>query len=236
MSPLEDDEDLALRRQLQTEATDSLKNCPGFAKAQAEAVDEIVTLYKREPQVARSPYSSEERARLCMKMLDIRAAALIKILPRDNVKMHEAFVICLQATRDALWGTWSDLPLWAMFQIGKEWREAFDYRIAFWGVEGYRRISEPSAAEENKPTNATSPAPKKHRTIIEANSDLLKNIDGTLSRLKAAEALGMSPRNFDRIRKTRKIIPVGPTSRKRYRIRDLQELANRKQTAKPRDK
>ena len=71
-------------------------------------------------------------------------------------------------------------------------------------------------------------APKKRRQVFEPNHDLLKNINATLSRAKAAEALGMSPRNFDRLKKTKKILPVGPTSRKRYRVRDLLLLADRK--------
>lgn len=89
----------------------------------------------------------------------------------------------------------------------------------------------PKQHPDNPVHHAQKPRPgivKKQRKVLEPNHELLKNITSTLSRIKAAEALGMSPRNFDRLKKIRKITPSGPTDRKRYRVRDLLLLIERK--------
>jgi hypothetical protein len=87
----------------------------------------------------------------------------------------------------------------------------------------HKRHSDGAASRIQKQTPA-----KKQRKVLQPNHELLKDITATLSRIKAAEALGMSPRNFDRLKKTKKVVPIGPTDRKRYRVRDLLLLVERK--------
>jgi Asp-tRNA(Asn)/Glu-tRNA(Gln) amidotransferase C subunit len=80
------------------------------------------------------------------------------------------------------------------------------------------------------PQKATKP-----RTHLEPRPDLLVNPDATLSRLRAAEALGIAPRTLDRWVKDKKLTPFGAGLRKRFKAKDLQRAIDQKLSDK-RDK
>jgi predicted site-specific integrase-resolvase len=56
----------------------------------------------------------------------------------------------------------------------------------------------------------------------------LINPDATLSRLRAAEALGIAHRTVDRWVADKKLVPIGAGLRKRFKVEDLQRLLNQK--------
>ncbi len=69
---------------------------------------------------------------------------------------------------------------------------------------------------------------KPKRRHLEANYELLKDPNGKLNRLLAAEAIGTSPRNFRRIVGQEGIKGVGPKHRKQYKVQDLREYLDKK--------
>jgi len=88
----------------------------------------------------------------------------------------------------------------------------------------YRPVVHPDA----KPSVA-----KKARTILEPKPELLKDVE-SVSRLRAASALGISPRTLDRYAQRQLLTPIGPVGRKRFKTRDLIKFMNSKNDRQPR--
>jgi hypothetical protein len=76
-------------------------------------------------------------------------------------------------------------------------------------------------------------AKAKRRRFLEPNLELLKNPDdSTLNRPNTAEALGITPRTLDRWITDERITPVGPSNRKRFKVKDIKRLLNQKVSRK----
>lgn len=80
------------------------------------------------------------------------------------------------------------------------------------------------------PDTAVDDAPpaKKLRQYQEPKPELLKDPDASLGRLRAAEALGITPRTIDRWINDKKLTPIGSGSRKRFKAKDLKKLLDQK--------
>jgi hypothetical protein len=87
------------------------------------------------------------------------------------------------------------------------------------------RLEEIAIAQPTKPL--TIPATKA-RQVRDPKPELLANLDTTLSRLRSAEALGISRRTLDRWVLNHKLKPVGLGHRKRFRTKDLRKLLDQK--------
>ncbi|HEV3330163.1 MAG TPA: helix-turn-helix domain-containing protein [Bryobacteraceae bacterium] len=106
-------------------------------------------------------------------------------------------------------------------------------RSYHWKAEVMKREREAKAANQSPHPAiiaAPSPSPKapKGRDIPDPKPELLRNPDATLSRLKAAEALGIATRTLDRWVADRKLTPIGFGARKRFKVKDLQRLLDQK--------
>ncbi|HLN01085.1 MAG TPA: helix-turn-helix domain-containing protein [Bryobacteraceae bacterium] len=66
------------------------------------------------------------------------------------------------------------------------------------------------------------------RALPEPKPELLGNPDATLSRLRAAEALGITPRTLDRWIADGKLTPVGIGARKRFKTKDLKRVLDQR--------
>jgi hypothetical protein len=89
-----------------------------------------------------------------------------------------------------------------------------------------RNVTE--AQPQRKPPAQRVPESKTRRQLLEPRPDLLTNPDATLSRLRAAEALGITSRTLDRWITDKKLTPFGAGLRKRFKAKDLQRLLNQK--------
>jgi hypothetical protein len=87
-------------------------------------------------------------------------------------------------------------------------------------TEGHPASLNPEIRNQDATLHSSGPN-KKIRQSKAPVPELLKNQNGTLTRIQAADALGMSLRNFDRLKAQQKLKPVGPKSRKRYLVKDL---------------
>jgi hypothetical protein len=105
-------------------------------------------------------------------------------------------------------------------------RDKLRNRARHWVVEGYRRLAGITKA---KPVQqGVPPAASRHRTQLEPKPEKLSNIDSTLSRIGAADALGITPRTLDRWVRDKKLTPVGFGHSKRFKARDLKKLLDQK--------
>jgi hypothetical protein len=81
-----------------------------------------------------------------------------------------------------------------------------------------------SASPASRDTDDRTPPEKKTRRYLEPKPELLKDLEATLSRLRAAEALGIDVRTLDRWVVDKKLTPSGIGARKRFKVKDLKKL------------
>lgn len=65
---------------------------------------------------------------------------------------------------------------------------------------------------------------KKPRRSLDPNPSLLNNPELSLTRIRAAEALGITPRTVDRWIEDGKLTPIGPKGRRRFKAKDLRKI------------
>jgi hypothetical protein len=130
-----------------------------------------------------------------------------------RLRWGESFISSLtrEFIRAAL--TWAGLPADAEFEDSAEWKQFEDELLK---------------SAEPPPTQSPTPGAKKPRQSLEPRPELLVIPDASLSRLRAAEALGITPRTLDRWVKDRKLTPFGAGIRNRFKAKDLQRILNQK--------
>jgi hypothetical protein len=120
-------------------------------------------------------------------------------------------------------------------------------RIHHWeaqAIKKIRKIEEEALNREPEPENRRShpreihpdakpSVAKKARTILEPKPELLKDVE-SVTRLRAAAAIGVSPRTLDRYAERQLLTPIGPVGRKRFKTRDLIKFMNSKNNRQPR--
>jgi Helix-turn-helix domain len=115
---------------------------------------------------------------------------------------------------------------WKKTKNSEEWREL---------QTKLKKVAEVLQRSPTAAPTASRPDQDKARRSLEPKPDLLANLDITLSRLKAAEALGVSPRTLDRWVRDKLVTPVGAGLRKRFRPKELKRLLDQR-TLDKRDK
>jgi transposase InsO family protein len=86
-------------------------------------------------------------------------------------------------------------------------------------------VSELSVQEPAAGSGKTGKAP---RRLLEPRPDLLTNPDATLSRFRAADALGITPRTLDRWVTDGKLTRVGAGLRKRFKVKELKRVLDQR--------
>lgn len=81
----------------------------------------------------------------------------------------------------------------------------------------------------------TESSSKQKRRYLQPNYELLKDSNGKLNRILAAEAIGTTPRNFSRIVGQGAIKGIGPKTRKQYRVKELLDYLEKKNLGQNRD-
>jgi hypothetical protein len=103
-------------------------------------------------------------------------------------------------------------------------------RADFSGIKPPIILAAPVPVPEPAPV---APIPSRAaRTFREPKMELLKNPDARLNRANAAEALGLSQRQFDRLVKARELVPVTLGHRKLFKTQDLRRILNQKKQDK----
>ena len=129
---------------------------------------------------------------------------------------------------------------WTVFKTSTEWGEYQDELLAVADLQASNpNLAIPIAIDPNDTThwppasvaadNSQSQSKASPvKTAKEPQLDLLKNEDATLNRQRAADALGVSTRTFDRWIGEGKLTPVGTGARKRFRVRDLKRILSQR--------
>ena len=118
--------------------------------------------------------------------------------------------------------------------IAQEFREKLAAhllgRLHYWKATVMKRARTFDAKESGADESGAAPRfeTKKARQSLEPRPDLLKNQDLTLSRLRTAEALGITPRTLDRRVADKKLTPFGVGLRKRFKVKDIQRMLDQK--------
>jgi excisionase family DNA binding protein len=172
---------------------------------------------------------TEVRFEYRLKLLDIRGEGYARLVV--DAESHTAYTTIIRHYARALWFHFAGLPLDAVplpLPFAEKppkdpivlWRVRLEKRIAHWLNEGYRYRA---ALQSDKPAQLPEP-PTRNRRTLEPRPDLLTNLDGTSSRLKAAQILGITPRTLDRWVHDKKLTPVITGSHKRFRNKDLRKI------------
>jgi hypothetical protein len=119
--------------------------------------------------------------------------------------------------------------IWEGFRASKTWRK---YQDELEQVAA-RQAHDPErgrlaviSRDWNYPIAGEQPSVERKRR--EPRPELLANPEATLSRLKASEALGITPRTLDRWIKDGKLTTTGLGAQKRLRTKDLKRLLDQK--------
>jgi hypothetical protein len=164
---------------------------------------------------------SPDRMIVTLRALDIRASAFLKLV--DTVERQELFITLLKELMKTAWLEFAAFPIEKAnidsLDMRRHWRTITD-RTAYWEAEGFRRLVPSEAA-------ATVVVPKKIAKRQEPNPALLENKE-TVNHKQAALALGISERTLDRWIADGRLIPIGPTTRKRFKCKDLLKILSQK--------
>lgn len=209
------------------EAIALLETKPGWPAAKVAVYDDQKALKENQAEEEKQPLT-EARLGYVIRALDIVGKYYTELI--DDLPTQKAVAVLLFDAQINSWVKFSGLPpdmVPPKHPIeGKqhEWTNFADRitdRAQHWMMEGLRRIK-PKATDAS--THSVS-GTRKPRTIREPKSELLSNPEvTTLSRLRSAEALGISARQLDRWVKDGKLTPIGAGVRKRFRVMDLKRL------------
>jgi excisionase family DNA binding protein len=172
---------------------------------------------------------SEARLEHCLKQLEIFGRAYLRLVA--DFEYAKAYNAILNKCLREVWEFFAGFPIETIFATplfssasppaACLQRDQMVERTIHWQTEGFRRVAE---LRKERPRQPPEPTPKTQRKIAEPRPDLLANLDITLSRLKAAEALGISPRTLDRWVADQRLTPIGTGHRKRFKAKDLKRL------------
>jgi hypothetical protein len=118
------------------------------------------------------------------------------------------------------------------FKESPEWKQYDRERLA---VADLQADSAKRFPQKGRSADAADTPSPRTRRFLEPRPELLVNPDVSLSRLRAAEALGIAPRTLDRWVRGEKLAPFGAGLRKRFKVKDLQRILDLKSLDK-RDK
>lgn len=199
-------------------AFEKFKTHPRYSAVQVQLHENSLKLGKKFPSpLSRLSADSLECAKV---MMHIHAEAYLTMV--DDMAFQEAYIGVLDSFAKQAWEQFSGMPL--EFATADDFRY-FRQAIAHWKAEGYRRLS---AAEA--PAVTAPPAPARAREPREPNPALLENRD-TVNHKIAALALGISGRTLDRWIADGKLTATGPSTRKRFKSKDLLKILNQKHVA-----
>jgi len=178
---------------------------------------------------------SEQRLEYSLQQLDIVGKAYLRLV--TDFESARAYGAILNECLQGVWQFFAGFPLQSLFPTPLFstsppppeclQRDRMVKRTTFWEAEGYRRVASLHGQQSGEISKDPSKA-KTQRTIGEPRPDLLANLDVTLSRMKAAEALGISPRTLDRWVTDNKLTATGLGHRKRFKAKDLKRLLDQR--------
>ena len=220
---------LAAIQQAQEKAIALLKRNPNWPGVVVRVNEGELEIQNTMPQAAKERLS-DARLEHFLKILDVHGEAYLVLV--SDLESVEAIAVVMEWQARIAWENISWLPFDmpsdpfgqphpVHIQIDKVTK-----RARRWIVEAYRRLA--ILIKNNPPQLEASTPNVSRRKKLEPKPEKLANLDGTLNRVGAADALGITPRTLDRWVKDRKLAPVGHGHSKRLKARDLKKLLDQR--------
>jgi len=197
-------------------AKDLFESLPGFAAAMVRLYEALRTVNQRD---LRNPAKSqEERFASTCRAFDAHAAAYLELV--SDMETQKAFVTVLEDLIEWAWVEYAGCSIAPFVRSGNPDVETVLERYLYWKNEGYRKLAELTAAGI-RPSAPTLENPRPQKTYREPKADLRAHPESSLSRKRAAEALGISERTLDRWVAGKKLAPIPGVFGKRFKAKDL---------------
>jgi len=230
-TPQEDLEERAhrLRHEAAQKGDELFQTNPDYSSALVYIHDREEIIENEASEAARERLT-DERLEYLTRRLDARGEGFLRLV--KDLDSEKAFAAVMDNIMRALWWEFGGFPIEVVLVVPpfaqkqkpptQLQAERFQRRALHWIMEGHRRID----ALRKQPIVQHGATVK--RKALEPKPELLANLEISLSRLRAAEALGITPRTLDRWVKDNRLMPTGASGRKRFKAKDLKKFLDQK--------